>query len=90
MREGSGRGKAFLLRPRVPGLFLMVMRAGAERPRGCSALPPTARDRGVHGLRPPGESSWSRQSPRLLRWEEQVFALRGGQEGAFGLGWDPR
>lgn len=26
--------------PRVPGLFLMVMRSGAERPRGCGVLPP--------------------------------------------------
>lgn len=90
MREGSGCGKAFLLCPRVPGLFLMVMRAGAERPRGCSALPPPARDRGVHGLGPLGESWWSRQSPRPLQWEEQVSALCGGQEGAFGWGWDPR
>lgn len=67
MLEGSGCGKAFLLRPRVPGLFLMVMRAGAERPRGCSALPPPARDHGVHGLRPPGEIPWSTQSLRPLQ-----------------------
>lgn len=74
--------------PLVPGLFLMVMRAGAERPRGCGVLPPPARDRGARGLRPGGERSRSRQSLRLLRWEEQVSALPGGQEGALGWGWD--
>lgn len=33
-----------------------------------------------------GKSSWSRQSPRLLQWEEQVSGLLGGQEGALGGG----
>lgn len=75
--------------PAGPGPFSY----GNEGRGGAAAwlqCPPSSpRDRGVHRLRPPGERSRSRQSPRPLWWEEQVSELRGGRVGAVGRGGDP-
>lgn len=64
MREGSGRGKTSVPGPASPGPFSY----GNEDRGGAAAWlrcpPSSARDRGVHRLRPQGERSRSRQSPR--------------------------
>lgn len=63
MRERSGRGKTSATGPAGPGPFSY----GNEERGGAAAWlrcpPSSARDRGVHRLRPWGEHSRSKQSP---------------------------